>query len=252
MKHLIALLVLACVACTNVYEGDMYEGELVGQNKEKPKDGWSQSGTLTQGDAIKTVSFQANFPVADYYTLQFNVTAPNDPQVPWIPQALIQWSVEGNTVTRIIDIGNGVAISGAAQGVKVIVSDVSTLGIPADARDYGVSIQCTKGSRPSSANGPTLRAPEGVQSLAGAGSVKFDIPANSGVKAAMVFVAPASNPATPMQALMGIDAVGVVSLKWNPNENVGWIPVTPGATDIIVENFDAISMDISVVYEIEG
>jgi len=107
---------------------------------EQVKGGWSQSGPLQQFFPNQRVKCQANLPYSQYYTVQFNVTPQDLPNVtdgsgppplivPYVfayrAVATIRWSVEGNFVSRMVDVGNGNAISGPGQGFAISVQDLS-------------------------------------------------------------------------------------------------------------------------------
>lgn len=96
------------------------------------RDGWSKTGDLVEtGTQIATglYTMQADFSVgrggsgAQYYTMKFGVPVPAPSAQ---ARAEIRWKAEGTDVRRLIDIGNGVSISGTAQAASVEVFDVTS------------------------------------------------------------------------------------------------------------------------------
>jgi hypothetical protein len=147
---LVALL-LGCNSTIQEKAIPMYgEQELI--NPVDPaKKAWSVSGTLTRYDVTKKVSLQANFAEPGAYTIQFLLVPPDlavfNPGPPPETYALIEWSVEGNTISRTVSVSNGSSISGNGQGVRVILYDQThTLG--EDPVDYLVGATVSPGTRP--------------------------------------------------------------------------------------------------------
>lgn len=114
-----------------------------GGMREAPNDpnqrvqgGWSQSGPLVQFSGSQRVKCQANLPESTVYTVQFNIVPPSPRTFggenyvfAYRAISVIKWSVEGSYVQRMIDIGNGTAISGPAQGFNLWVQDESDTSI---------------------------------------------------------------------------------------------------------------------------
>lgn len=116
------------------------------------KKAWSASGQLVTGTDDNLVHLQCNFEGApEYYTLQFSINYPPsfDFGLADYAEAIAEviWAVEGNQIRRLISITNGTVISGCGQGVSVRIYDWSN---PSGAQQaYDVSVQVTKGARPS-------------------------------------------------------------------------------------------------------
>lgn len=159
------------------------------------KKGWQVSGNLTtgipKGSSGGNISLQANFEQEPAnYTVQFGVTAPplsnSGDQIPFAAFGEITWSVEGNDIRRLVSIANGASVTAPAQGVKVIAYDES--GTEFGNVSYGISIQVTKGSRPSVQQPPCLAlfapdtTPKTQRILVTPGSsLDIEIPRNAGV-----------------------------------------------------------------------
>lgn len=124
---------------------------LPGIGLDKPKDGWSASGTLITGNPAQSISLQANFPHAETYVIEFSKAGNPLSNLPIHSEALITWSVEGNSVTRRVSIANGTTVQGVAQAVRVVIIDSTgeAVGnVPApNGTEYTVSVQVTPGSR---------------------------------------------------------------------------------------------------------
>lgn len=120
------------------------------QQGSHKRPGWSTSGTLQTGVTTNSVHLQANFEDSPgEYTVQFNVDAASN--IFFNALATLQWSVEGNTVTRVVTVGNGTSISGVGQGVRVSVVDATSIDMcniaGQGAAKYGVSISVIQGIR---------------------------------------------------------------------------------------------------------
>lgn len=122
----------------------------------------------------------ANFEEPDTYTVQFNIAAPSILPIPtptiapanWPASsgiiqptatfqgircvAIVSWKVEGVQVKRVLDVSNGVSISGTAQSVDVQVQDVTYSVAGTGAQAYTVSATVTRGVRASTSLPPVL------------------------------------------------------------------------------------------------
>lgn len=111
--------------------------------------GWGQSGDVQPGTGNFSLSAQCDFPFAGVFTIQFSVQGvPADKAFHCV--AFIQWSVNGQTVTRRVSVNNGTTVSGCGSAVKVYVYDD---GQPPPAAGwatdpYLVSINIVPGVRP--------------------------------------------------------------------------------------------------------
>jgi hypothetical protein len=132
--------------CEDVYGSDADGGDesAMRESANNPnalaRGGWSQSGLLQQLSSNLRVKCQANLPHSTLYTASFNVIPPaprnilniDGDLVPYVftyrAIATLKWSVEGSFVQRMIDIGNGTAISGPAQGFNIFVEDDTQTG----------------------------------------------------------------------------------------------------------------------------
>lgn len=138
------------------------------------------AGVLVSAPGSVQGLLSANFEEPDTYTVQFSITAPSLLAIPtptiapanWpatsgivqpVPTsqgircvALVTWKVEGVQVKRVLDVSNGVSISGTAQGVDVQVQDVTYSILGTGGQSYTVSATVTRGVRPSTSLPPVL------------------------------------------------------------------------------------------------
>lgn len=201
--------------------------------------GWSQSGTLVPGSSNSAVSLQAQFPLIGAYTVQLNIQDPNASLVVGNEvvraQAEIQWSVKGNTVTRLVDCVNGLSITGEAEAVSVRVVDRSLITVPGK-RPYVVSINVAPGTRPSVQQPPVFSADRqtlsgglasgGVIVPAGAISAQINV---VGVTVGQPIVDP------DYYIVRQIANGGLVLKAFSPFRYDGWIPLAAGCTQIRFE-----------------
>ena len=219
------------------------------------KDGWSSSGKLTTGNGQQPVTMQADFPEADVYTVQFAV----DPPTAGVYRATAQisWTVEGNTITRLVDVANGVAVSAPSQAVRVIINDAT----PSDAgatlnQSYGITVSATRGTRPNTGQPPTYLAfPIQVQ-IGPSANLQFQIPQGAG--AISLEVAAASTLATASPDLLieqqNASAVVLKSYRYlDQGVGVGFVPLSALATEIELSNLDGVNaVNVSACFGIEG
>jgi hypothetical protein len=224
------------------------------------KDGWSQSGKLTSENPNQPVTMQANFPFSGVYTVQFSVASP--PSGVYRAVALVAWTVEGNTITRLIDIGNGVSISAPAQAVRVIVNDMTTTALGGTAGEtYGVTVSATRGVRAVTGLPLTLRAtsPSGdIQAftIAPGATATFTIPQDAGVLGVEV-TASVDVAATIADLIIAqVNTAGATRFKLykyvDPGSGVGFVSITPLATSIQVTNIGPDPTVVSLTWAIEG
>jgi hypothetical protein len=221
--------------------------------------GWSQTGTLIVGDKLKEARLQANFPVAEYYTCQFNVEQPAD-NTPDIV-ADVSWTVEGNTVRRRISVGNGTSISGTGAAMNVVARDATLLG-PLGAT-YNVGIQCSRGTRPNPGQPVFLRAVPSpgatdpyLLNIPAGGSGDIAIPNDAGVISADVEFVSRANPATvtPTQVIVEQTDATVADLfkAYYPMVEPGFVPVFPTAANLHIVNRSADAISVFVLFGIDG
>jgi len=213
--------------------------------------GWSKSGVLNMGDPVDQVTMQANFPDANVYTVQFSVTPP--PAIGGVipiptTRATVMWNINGNFNTRVVDVGNGVSLTGVANAVKVIVQDLSPNpgGNPA----YTVDVTVARGPRVQADFPPTLFGGRVVGVAPGAAFV-ITVPVNAGVVSAEVAVSE-NGVATPNVTVL--QQGGTTQKSYDATNPPTFVPLRAGVvTQLRIVNHDAANnVDITVTWGIDG
>ena len=201
----------------------------------------SKTGQLTIGGTQK-VNFQLphfldrlGHPDPGNYTLQFGLEDPNNPSVASAitqPRAEIYWVVGGNQVRRVVDVNNGISISGVAEGVSVSIYDDSVIGGPGTRDPYTVNMQVAKGSRPSVQQPPTYSLREQIS--AGGGAVEnISFPKNIGAISVYVAVAPFfAGAAIGAYDIEVIQTVSGAFIKHYDPRQSDWVPLGASADGI--------------------
>jgi hypothetical protein len=232
-----------------------------------PKAGWGVSGKLITGSSNKQVSVQADFPATGTYTIAFSKDSNAKELNPIVAEALITWVVEGNYVTRRINVADGVSISGTAQNVKVVIVDAtSTFTGPTAGVEYGVACQISLGTRGGSKQPPTLvprdkkpaSAPgshngSGSFHVNGPGSIIIPIPLDAGV--IMLFVTafdPTTRKLTAGDISVTATASSVPIQNYDPVNYPDWVPILPGADSVVIANASGDTYLVTVVFGIDG
>lgn len=242
------------------------------------KVGWSATGRLVTGDRSQQVTLQADFQAgqnlqqAESYILQFNKV--NNPlsNLPIRAEALVRWSVEGNSVSRRISIANGVALVGASQAVRVVLTDVtqSLLDGPVvipNGVEYDVSVQVTPGARGTTALPPILVPIDGLLRILavppGPATFNVAVPNDAGVNSIKVLARQFGLVAAPFpdNAIMITQLqllTGLVGYEYGFQEGV-FVPLVPGTDTIQIDlNLAAFAVPpffpiiVTVMFGIEG
>ncbi len=225
-------------------------------NASNAKTGWSVSGNLIVGDSTKTVQLQADFATPGEYTLQFNIGPAVGSNTAAVAEALITWSVEGNSVQRRVTITPGCSVSGVGQAVRITMNDASVgiAGTIPDGKQYRVSAQVARGPRPTTSVPPTY-IPSGDGNY-GKGAyivligtpVDVPIPVDAGVSSVYVAVAgfvAASGVAAavnfPIVNHIVPDSLGDLRVQRYDPRTFQWVPLVPGATKIQLSNFNTVA-----------
>lgn len=241
------------------------------RNTLAPKTGWGTSGNLTTGNTTQVVTMQADFPETGTYTVEFSLTANSNSNNPIVAEALITWVIEGNFVTRRVNVADGMSISGVGQGLRVVMNDATRAFLnPMNNVSYGVACQVARGVRgtskqPPTLVGQTLLAGSPVPAeygagvfLVGAGSlVDVMIPADAGATSVLVTAidqTTATNVAGKCKINQAYVLAGTVFVakSYDSFEYNDWIPLTPGVNIIQVANSSADMYVVSVTFGIDG
>lgn len=244
----------------------------------QPK-GWGVGRNLITGDTNTTVSMQANFEPGDY-TIQFDLIIDpavlkrvGDAGLILSATALITWSVNGIIVTRVVNVGNGVSVSGNATGVSVVMSDTSfpTNGAPEGFGEaYRVSATVTRGTRPDVQQPPILISPNVDGTLGTVGSTAILlvsptasnpagvvlVPANAGAISALITVAGGTGPLLDQSFIVSQvigDPFGSFTelAKYDPR-SFSWCPLAPGTSALVLTNGNDFPLFVQVFWGIEG
>lgn len=250
-------------ACSQSVESDhsIYEVNTMGGTQvpiTSKKKGWQQAGPLATNDTTKFVTLQANFEdEPGNYTVQFGVPQPPDTAGStagsYSCKADIFWSVEGQTIKRTVSVGNGVSVSGVAQGVKVRIYDDSGTLFGPGGDTYIVSAQVVKGTRPNVGKPPTIWNP--VLTVNPGTAVAFSLPNDAGIISVNVQVGELLAGAIPPSCNVSIKtAVGTTLTRFNPTEvGAAFVPVPPGATQIEFANLSAADVYLAQInFGIDG
>lgn len=240
------------------------------------KKGWSTSGKITAnvgGSSLPQgqVSLQANFAEdADAYTIAFATqnAVGNGVQA----RALLIISVEGSSVSRLVDVDAGASVTIVGQAINAIVYDVSPDFAEIGTQTYDVFIQCSKGTRGTYSNPPRLTSINPAN-----GIPTYDIP-GAGSLAIKDISTPASAlggiPVGPGAQSAGIVAVNVaisgfpnvvpddsVQVQMINNANVimaydprdmQWAPIPPGTQYLEIGNHNAFGVVATITFGVDG
>jgi hypothetical protein len=265
MRFVFWFLTAFIVSCTVGTEREIPMG--LNQELYAKKRGWSASGEMVGGDTSKKVSLQAVFGSPETYTIQFQLSTIDPPRGGagpyWAPtqaQARISWSVEGNTIERIVSVSDGTSVQGVGQGVRVVVEDVSgPIGTASVlGRRYNVSVSVAPGSRGSDSLPPILLDTNVQSTTAINTTTSIPVPQDAGVKSVMVTVYSLFGAVIPSGGARVFqqydDAAGNLT-AYDPREanGGGFVPLMPGVTNIVVQN-NAVADTLvwSVIFGIDG
>jgi hypothetical protein len=241
-------------------------GESVGERGKEKSPGWSASGVLSTPDASgvtpgRSVSLQQEFEEAGVYTLQFDLILPTP--APTVKQArataVIQWTVAGNTVTRVVAVASGMSISGVAKSIRVTITDTTIDNAGQDGYDYRVSFTIAPGTRAFSAAPPLGEQMLTTQVATGVG-LAVDIPLGAGINAVSVIIgdvltgAVAQNLAYKDITIGQNDGAFNVLGQWKPPPfGPQWVPLLPGARTLTVDVLLAGSLAvITIIWGLDG
>ena len=214
------------------------------------KTAWSVSGDLQSNNASKAVQLQAEFHEIGNYLVQFGISKTPGDSIN--PQAELTWSVEGNSVRRVITVVNGVSVTGSAQAVKVKMYDAGSQ--VAGARDYTGSIQVVPGVRPSQNQPPTLFGAVGT--LVDSAAVTVPLPVDSGIISVLIKVASddvtAAHP-IPAGSVYAIqqDSAGARISVYEP-QDYDYVTISRDVTSVSIKNVSGLTIRYSMTFGIDG
>jgi hypothetical protein len=240
------------------------------------KKGWSTSGKITanvggSNSPQGQVSLQANF-AEDAFTYVVGFATQNAVGNGVQARALLIISVEGSSISRVVDVDSGASIAIVGQALNAIVYDVSPDFAEIGTQQYDVFIQCSKGVRGGFSNPPRLTSINPAN-----GIPLYTIGATSTVEIKDI-TTPATAlggiPVGPGAQLAGAVSVNVaisgfpnvvpddsVQVQMINNANVimaydprdmQWAPIPPGTQYLQISNHNAFSVTATVTYGIDG
>jgi hypothetical protein len=219
------------------------------------KSAWSASKQLVCNNETIELSLQVMFQETGYYTVQFGIVPPQEPSAfvfPYSAEALISWSVEGNTIQRRVSVGNGVSISGGGQAVKVVVMD-RTRFLDPNPHTYLASVSITKGTRPSVNQPATLESLPQVTSVLAAGSLVIPVPTNAGAISAQVVSSVLALAGLPVHLIVfQKNAAGQILKAYDPSVDTGFIPLAPNTTQVEITNIGTFTARVKLTWGIDG
>lgn len=180
------------------------------------------------------------------------------------PVAEIKWSVEGNSVRRLVSVTNGMTLTGVGEGIKVSVSDQSFQVVGVTLIEYPVDITVAPGSRASVNQPPTLAAAGdvggGFVTTIGALSFKdIAIPQDAGVISVYITVIPAAAvgiplpaPIPPFGAIAEMLDQFLVFQRGFDALDAGWVPIVPTASFLRLVNNTSVLQFYTVTFGIDG
>lgn len=231
-----------------------------------PNMGWSKTGTLKTGNTSLTVAMACDLSrQMQIHTVQFdgpnnNIESGSARTIR--PQATIRWMVQGVTITRIVDVIDGTAVSGLAQAVDVSVADNTFGGV---GTEYRIGIIVAPGVRPNTETPPTLRMdgfltsaptsilPPDVVAIPNADTMNWTIPPNVG---AVGFMVQAFNATAPLEdddlfvEVVSVD--GTVMSLFGFTGCFKWMPLPATAQTISLRNNSGAALQASAVLSIQG
>jgi hypothetical protein len=262
----------------------------MGKDRYGQSGGWSATGTMRNDGQSKAAHLQVNFLEREErpnpsknYTVQFSVgptfihsTKAMSPK-PVNPIAEIVWSVEGNSVRRLVSVTNGMSVTGVGEAVKVSVSDATLESFAGQSVDYQVDITVAPGTRASIQQPPTYypqtREHSGIYSVSGVGpiaapgnTVDVPVPDNAGVISYFLEWLAYDSVSQAIIATTQADwyieelaAGGLTLKKYSPLNTNGWVPISPGASILRIHGlFPTIGalvswqLDVNTTFGIDG
>jgi hypothetical protein len=237
---------------------------------------YSVSSFTPPSTLVLTLPFRGTSQLRAGVSLLGNATIPlAPPAVPVTPLpvdcvAIIQFTIAGVKIQRIISIANGASISGPGEAIQVLLID-NTLAPGSFGYAYDVTVTVSPGVRaaitrpmlywnypptaiitPSA--GPTVAQPFNLVNIPPATFISLPIPVNAGINTLNLSSYDFTAPATPPVINVGQrDSGGTfVRLDYSPTGTV-FLPVAPDATVIQIINPSATdTISVSVTWGIDG
>jgi hypothetical protein len=195
------------------------------------------------------------------YTAVFGVQPPRDAsgnEVPFQAQATLKFSENGNAVQRRISIVTGCSISvpGRIIDIRCIDATPATMPISGDPTPgaetpYTVTVIVEKGGRALHIP-PTLYG--GIFTIAGHASQAVTIPKDAGVISVRVSpVQAVAFPTVKPNVVVSFQSGTGIWKQVDPSLDPLFVPIPPGATEIVIINADAANaINATVTWGVDG
>ena len=221
------------------------------------------NGTLTTNYTGITTNI-ANVSITTVNPVPANPSVPGSSQ-PVDPVAIIQFTIQGNKIQRIISVSNGISISAPGEALQVMVIDntsyVGSLGLT-----YQITIQAAPGVRAAVNQPPILYwsyppLPGHTQStsvlIPAAGELTVSVPTNAGVVSACIFALGdfAAGPAPFVVPNVGvIQLASSIPVAYSELPEPGrFIPIMSNCSNLQLINNDQVNgVNVAVVWGIDG
>ena len=181
-----------------------------------------------------------------------------------VAQATILWTVDGNTLRRVVTVGAGGSVSGSAHMVQVIMEDATRTGPAYPAgfdRLYDVSVQVSRGTRANIMQPPILMPNdssfvEGFALLAGGDDLFLAVPKDSGVVSFQCVVNSPTGAVLPLGSILVKEVANTSTRRmYDPREyGSSWIGLNPSVDEVHVINTNALAdtCNVSILWGIDG
>lgn len=213
--------------------------------------GWGRGGKLTTLNAARFISLSAEFEEPTMFTAQAECDQNVEAGTSGFAFMTVEWTVNGITQSRTIDVCAGASISGLAESCRILAKDGTEAPFPPNV-DYGITINVAARTRPRTAAFPVFTAVRSTLVPAG-GTLPAPVPIPEGANSVAIYSSTAAGPADIVlnqQALYPpSEVVTLLSTSVTPGI---FVPLLAGALTIGVSNAGATGANVTVVFGIDG
>ncbi len=226
--------------------------------------GWSRVVRLVSGVYKVAGSLQQVFPKAESYTVTFTLNVIDDinqhhgfppHSVPPITaEAIVEFTVAGNTYVRLLSVTDGMSISGVCNSFRVRLKDTTVAVGNADILGlrYDVSVQVAPGTRADSKSPPYLQRGEKQIVVAANSGHGLTIPDNAGIKTMLAMVVAINGSVIPDGGARVTQSAAAVDIAAYDPRSFAWAPIAPGAAFVELQNFTGTDQFWQVFWGIDG
>jgi hypothetical protein len=220
---------------------------------------YARTVKITAGDFRNKAHNHVVLTEPGIWTVQFGIAAGVD-IVP-NPVAKVQWNVDGNSVTRQLNILDGASLTGLADSVSVDIFDETDYLYETGGFEYDVTTLISPGPRASSANPPTYFPRNGAVDsypgrfvLAAAATTDIVIPRDAGLTSVHITVSVNGAPAILTEADVAVNFesfAGVTLKQWDPRF-IEWVPIPSAAHTLELVNSSLSELVFGVTFGVDG